>query len=148
ALRRFATIPFIALTLAGCGSGGAAEARKPVSIYSGTCNESAGKPATIILDCNARTTELMRLDWKRWGGSSATATGQLVVCQQDCAMSGSSESYRVVVTVRGLKDCPGDERSYTQLDYRPTGTSRDTAPPAALGTHTLGCEPAATTPAS
>lgn len=150
-LRRFALAALVGASAAafcGCGSGeSSAERAKPVSIYAGACNETAGKPSTIVIDCAKRDLELMRLDWKRWGGSSATASGQLVICSRDCALSGTSDTYRVVVTARGLRDCASGNRSYTQLDYRPAGTSRDTAPPDALGTHRLGCEPAAATPA-
>ncbi|RAG85019.1 hypothetical protein DN069_13735 [Streptacidiphilus pinicola] len=73
-----------------------------VVIY-GCDGQPVGQPAEFVLACGDGGVALQSLNWSGWGGSTATATGQLRenTCVPNCAVGGST-SNSATVTVSGL----------------------------------------------
>ncbi|MGE7433165.1 MULTISPECIES: hypothetical protein [Kitasatospora] len=75
----------------------------PSAVIYGCDGQPAARPDSFILLCGDGGERLEGMTWSGWGGSTATATGQVwrKSCVPDCA-TGNVLPYPATVTVSGL----------------------------------------------
>ena len=102
------------------------------------CDRAATRPRHVLLSCGDGNAFLRSLRWSSFGGSTAKATGTLVVntCEPDCA-DGRDHSYAVAVTAASPRTCRGGTRVYDKLSLR--FVSEAPADAGDLRRWTLGC---------
>ena len=111
---------FAALLLAAVVGGGLTllfTAGEPATLPS-DCRTSAERPERVVLACGDGNFWADDLSWSGWGEASAEATGMAAAntCEPSCA-EGAFRFYPVRLTASELRECPGDRRQYTRIDY-------------------------------
>ncbi|MGD0198150.1 MAG: hypothetical protein ABSC56_09635 [Solirubrobacteraceae bacterium] len=94
----------------------------------GNCQHSQVKPAAIVLACADANAYIDKIDWKTFGGTTATGSGDYVenTCTPNCA-GGHFKSYPMNFVLSGAKPCFDRHDDYrklkiTFLDKRPSQT--------------------------